>query len=231
MKNNMNVNMFGQSFELIGEEEDVNLVAQSSQMKNWLKRMDKRFVIKQILVQAVDKRYDGGLLFAKLRADVVDHNGNLMHGALFMRGDAVAMLIILKSNDKKWVVLTSQPRFPAGVYESIEIPAGMMDDKGDFVSTAAKEIEEEVGIKVNANQLTYLDSFFASCGGCDESIKMYFCEIEMPKEKIEKLHGKITGVEHENEKLRVIIVPLDELPKHTRDPKSLLAFSCYKGWI
>ncbi|MCK5851969.1 NUDIX domain-containing protein [bacterium] len=227
----MNIEIYGQSFELTGEEENINLVAESSQFKKWLKKMDRRFVINKILVQAVDKRYDGGLLFAKLSAEVVDNHGNQMHGNLFMRGDAVAMLIVLKSNDKKWVVLTSQPRFPAGKFESIEIPAGMMDGKGDFVSTAVREIEEEAGIKVNADQLVYLDEFSSSCGGSDEVIKLYSCEIEMSKEKIEKLHGKITGVKHENEKLRVIIVPFDDMPKHTRDPKALLAYGCYNGWI
>ncbi len=231
MKKNMNIEMHGQSFELTGEEENINLVAESSQFKNWLKKMDPRFVINKILVQAVDKRYDGGLLFAKLRAEVYDNHGNRMHGNLFMRGDAVAMLIVLKSNDKKWVVLTSQPRFPAGEFESIEIPAGMMDGKGDFTGTAAREIEEEVGIKVEAGKLVYLDEFLSSCGGSDERIKLYYCEVDMPENEIEKLHGKITGVEHENEKIRVIIVPFDDLPKNTRDPKSLLAFGCYNGWI
>ena len=223
--------MFGQSFELTGEEENVKIVSGSLQFKNWLEKMDSRFVINKILVQAVDKRYDGGLLFAKLSADVDDNHGNRMHGNLFMRGDAVAMLIVLKSNGNKWVVLTSQPRFPAGEFESIEIPAGMMDDLGDFISTAAREIEEEVGIKVKADKLVYLDEFLSSCGGSDERIKLYYCEICMPENEIEKLHGKITGIHHENEKIRVIIVPFDDLPKHTRDPKSLLAFACYNGWM
>ena len=226
-----NINLHGHNFILEGNEDDVNLLADSSQFNNWLKKMDKRFVIKKILVQATDKRFDGGLLFAKLRADVTDIYGNHIHGALFMRGDAVAMLIILKDKNKKWVVLTSQPRFPAGVYESIEIPAGMMDDKGDFVSTAAREIEEEVGIKVDSENLVYLDEFNASCGGSDEVIKLYYCEIDMPEEEIKKLHGKITGVEHEHEMLKVLIVPFDELPEHTRDPKSVLAYCKYKGMI
>jgi len=231
MNENIHIDMYGQSFELTGKEEDIKLLAGSLQFKNKKKKMDPRFVINKILVQAVDRRYDGGLLFAKLSSDVVDIHGNIMHGNLFMRGDAVAMLIILKSNNKKWVVLTSQPRFPAGEFESIEIPAGMMDGKGDFTSTAAREIEEEAGIKIEADKLVYLDEFLSSCGGSDERIKLYYCEIAMSENEIEKLHGKITGVEHENEKLQVIIVPFDELPKNTRDPKSLLAFGCYNGWI
>lgn len=225
------IELYSQNFILEGNGDDVALLEKSSQFNNWLKKMDKRFVIKKILVQAVDKRYDGGLLFAKLRCDVTDIYGNKIHGNLFMRGDAVAMLIVLTDNQKKWVVLTSQPRFPSGVYESIEIPAGMMDDKGDFISTAAREIEEEVGIKVTTDNLEYLDEFAASCGGSDEIIKLYSCEINMPENEIKNLHGKITGVEHEHEMLKVIIVPLDELPKHTRDPKSVLAYCKYKKYI
>ena len=106
-----------------------------------------------------------------------------------------------------------------------------MDDKGDFVSAAAREIEEEVGIKVTEDNLVYLDEFATSCGGSDERIKLYCCEIDMPEDEIKNLHGKITGLEHEHEMLKVIIIPLDDLPKHTRDPKSILAYCKYKKLI
>lgn len=36
---------------------------------------------------------------------------------------------------------------------TIEPPAGMLDESGDFVGTAAKEIEEETGIIVSQDNL------------------------------------------------------------------------------
>jgi len=219
-----------QSFELFGNPEETKLVADSSQFYNWLEKMDPRFRIQKIDVQAADKRFDGGLLFAKIRAEVVDENGDYVPGSVFLRGDAVAMLVILNDGENKWIILTCQQRFPVGVYESIEIPAGMMDDHGDFAGTAAREIEEETGLVIKKELLTFLDEYVVSGGGSDERIQLFGCEIFKPKEEIEELNGKITGADHEHERIRLMIVPFDELPKHTNDPKTLLAYGSYQNW-
>jgi len=50
------------------------------------------------------------------------------------------------------VVLTVQPRVPAGSLEFVELPAGMMDDSS-FTGAAAKEIQEECGIEIPADRL------------------------------------------------------------------------------
>jgi len=218
------------SFDLIGKNDDVQLVADSKQFNNWLDKMDTRFIIQKIYVQAVDKRFDGGLLFAKIKAEVVDHNGNFVPGSVFLRGDAVAMLVILDDGENKWAVLTSQQRFPVGIYESIEVPAGMMDDYGDFAGTAAREIEEETGLIINKDKLSFLEEFVVSGGGSDERIQLFACEISKSKEEIKELHGKITGAIHENERIKLIIVPFNELPQHTNDPKTLLAYGFYHKW-
>ncbi len=226
----MKINKNSQAFELLGNPDEVKLVADSSQFNNWLEKMDPRFRIQKIDVQAADKRFDAGLLFAKIKAEVVDENGDFVPGSVFMRGDAVAMLVVLNDGEKRWVILTCQQRFPVGIYESIEIPAGMMDDHGDFAGTAAREIEEETGLVIHKNQLTFLDEYVVSGGGSDERIQIFACEIFKSKEEIEALQGKITGAEHEHERIRLMIVPFDELPKHTNDPKTLLAYGFYQNW-
>jgi len=51
---------------------------------------------------------------------------------VFLRGGAVAVLIILRpsdSPDERYVVMTEQPRIPAGSLNFMEIPAGMLDPK------------------------------------------------------------------------------------------------------
>ena len=70
------------------------------------------------------------------------------------------MLLILQPNDvsscsedEKHVILTLQPRVPAGSLSLAELPAGMLDDAGTFAGGAAKEIEEETGLQASANEL------------------------------------------------------------------------------
>jgi len=49
-------------------------------------------------------------------------------------------------------VLTVQPWVPAGSLEFVELPAGMLDDSS-FTGAAAKEIQEECGIEIPADEL------------------------------------------------------------------------------
>lgn len=65
--------------------------------------------------------------FTLIESEVI-YNENKVPGAVFISGDAVAMFVVLKTQEKKYVVLTSQPRFPTGNPNFIEIPAGMLDN-------------------------------------------------------------------------------------------------------
>jgi ADP-sugar diphosphatase len=50
----------------------------------------------------------------------------------------VAILVILKCEGERWVVCCRQPRIPIGRADYLEIPAGMLDDSGQFAGVAAK---------------------------------------------------------------------------------------------
>ena len=63
------------SFIWKGRKEDIEMVRTSIQYANWIKRMDQRFKIEEIRVQAVDRRHSGGLLFAKLFVKAYDQEG------------------------------------------------------------------------------------------------------------------------------------------------------------
>ncbi|KAH9866731.1 hypothetical protein J1614_008424 [Plenodomus biglobosus] len=103
---------------------------------------------------------------AKIETDPYVHDGEEnkradgLPGAVFLRGGSVAMLIIVqpddaKDDEEKYVILTVQPRIAAGSLAFTEIPAGMLDGN-TFKGTAAREIEEEAGLKVKESDLINL---------------------------------------------------------------------------
>lgn len=104
-----------------------------------------------------------------MQAEIRNSAGEFLPGVVFLRGGAVAVLVIVEEeaeewdteeegvksqNHHQWTILTSQPRIPAGSLQFLEIPAGMMDDdSGTFTGKAADEIYEELGIKLDAAKL------------------------------------------------------------------------------
>ncbi|KAK8253430.1 hypothetical protein IWZ00DRAFT_467152 [Phyllosticta capitalensis] len=158
--------------------------------KNWSSRLQRSlarqaqeqhafhaapYVLRRIDVQAVDwfggdgKGNGGRLGFVKLQARVTNEEEEWLPGSVFLRGGSVGMLLILQPDDvpaysetDKHVLLTIQPRIPAGSLAFAELPAGMLDDSGTFGGAAAKEIAEETGLRVDADALTDLTALALS---------------------------------------------------------------------
>ncbi|KKA16303.1 Nucleoside diphosphate-sugar hydrolase of the MutT [Rasamsonia emersonii CBS 393.64] len=123
------------------------------------------YVLRGIEIQAVDFFRGGRLGFVKLRADVSNQDGESLPGSVFLRGGSVGILLILQPDDTppssdegKHVILTVQPRIPAGSLAFPEIPAGMLDDSGTFAGSAAKEIQEETGLSIAQDELIDMTS-------------------------------------------------------------------------
>lgn len=97
--------------------------------------------------------------FLNLRV-ATEKDGFPLPSYVFIRGPSVAILMIV--NDKLLVV--EQYRVPIQK-NIIEAPAGMLDESGDFVGTAAVEIYEETSIKIKREDLHSLGSYYPSVGG------------------------------------------------------------------
>jgi ADP-sugar diphosphatase len=125
----------------------------------------KPYSLRRLEVQAVDF-FGKRIGFLKLRATLENDDGESLPGSVFLRGGSVAMLVILQEEGGKegeeWVLLTVQPRVPAGSLAFVELPAGMIDDD-TFSGAAAKEIQEECGIEIKADGL--LDLTELALGG------------------------------------------------------------------
>jgi len=101
---------------------------------------------------------------------------NLVRRLVFERGDAVAALLF--NHDSQKVLLIEQFRYPT--YEKgpgwiQEVVAGMIKPDEEPEAAIRREIEEEVGYRVE--QLTPIATFYVSPGGTSERIFLYYVEV------------------------------------------------------
>lgn len=219
---------------------------------------DNPYKLRSVTVQCIDRFAGKRLGFVKLKADVSADDGQRFPGSVFMRGGSVAMLLVLTAKSDsgtsgkegpeadEYVILTVQPRLPAGTLTFVEIPAGMIDDSGTFSGAAASEIEEETGLKIREDELINLtelalssdddadevlqNAIYPSPGGSDEFIPIFYARKTMKIEEIEKLQGNLTGLRDHGEKITLKIVKLKDAWKVAgRDAKTLSAICLYDG--
>lgn len=151
------------------------------------------------------------------------------------------------ASEERYVVLTVQPRVPAGSLGFVELPAGMVDDAGSFKGAAAKEMEEELGITISEDQLTCLSdlavprgdgddkeglprAMYPSAGGCDEHVTIYSYEQRIPRRQLKEWSGRLTGLRSRGEKITLKVVPMQDLWREgARDAKALAAVALWEG--
>lgn len=129
-----------------------------------------------------------------------------------------------------------------------ELPAGMLDDAGTFAGAAAKEIAEETGLEIPADDLINMtelalprassgeeeehlqQAVYPSPGGCDEFVPIFLWRKRVPREQLQQWQGKLTGLRDHGEKITLILAPLNEMWKTgARDAKALAAYALYEG--
>jgi len=203
-----------------------------------------------IQCQATDRMYvePKRILFLKLQVTVENDQKERLPGAVFLRGGSVAMLMILRPEDnydEPWVIMTEQARIAAGSLSFMEIPAGMLDDSDNFAGAAAREIEEEVGFKLEGKDLIDLtkltlehhktkeelrDAMYPSPGACDEFIAIFFWQRVISRARLDELNGKLTGERAKQERIRLKLMKYDKLLDFGgRDAKTLAAWSLYES--
>lgn len=228
------------------------------------------YALRSITIQSHD-RFGTRIGFLKLSASIANAAGEKLPGAVFLRGPSVAMLVILVPDDvdsssgtgtgtgavvgkegEGYVVLTVQPRVPAGSLAMAELPAGMVDG-GTFVGAAAKEIQEELGLEIKEGELKCLSemarpsapeqpggregegeglplAMYPSAGGCDEHVTIYMHERRVPRAQLDEWSGKLTGLRDRGEKITLRLVAMGDLWREgSRDGKCLAAVALWEG--
>ncbi|KAJ2400000.1 hypothetical protein GGI23_002310 [Coemansia sp. RSA 2559] len=199
---------------------------------------DDIVVVKGITIQSVDRFKSGKIGFLKFSTLAYHMPDNTeIPGIVFLRGGAVAVLIILRpasssasssDTNQDHVVLTEQPRLAVPDFRMLELPAGMLDGDGAFAGSAAREIQEETGLTIEPHELVDLTAhtqrgLYPSPGACDEFIRLFACLKHVTPAQLDDLRDRLSGLRKDGEFINVRLAPLDQLWRSTLDMKATSA--------
>lgn len=179
-------------------------------------------------------RHNGEILFSLVSVDASLPEGGKIPSICFIRGASVSVVVcfIEKETKQKYLLLVKQRRIADGSY-MYETPAGMMDTEADPLTVAVKEVEEETGLTVTMEQVIPLtqQQLYSSPGACDESMYMFYCELQLSQSEIWAFHQNSTGVISEYENIETVVVSIPEAMKMITNTNGLLNIYLYLSAI
>jgi ADP-sugar diphosphatase len=179
-------------------------------------------------------RADGDLLFGLVNLDATVPEGHKILPLCFLKGEVVSVLVcfIDQDTDERYLLLVRQRRICNGalIYEH---PAGMVDGTDAPLDVALREVEEETGLTVRADQVHALNTepLFPSSGTSDEAMYFYYAELCLRREEIFRYDGQSTGSGSENEFIQTCVVPLAEARRRVTNACGLLNIYLYEAAI
>jgi len=195
-------------------------VVDSPKMHDWCNAQVDEGVVHTTRVTIHNAKFFGPvqpekLGFVMLEGVATDESGDkVMASCAFVRGGSVGVFVrttIVDDNAAvigEYGVFTEQIRYPMGT-KLQEICAGCMDANGDVKGVAMTELEEELGVKINVEDLTELGSIVPSGGGTYEKITLFYLHVTLTVEEFNEKLANSFGVE--SEKIRLRFTPLDKM--------------------
>lgn len=107
------------------------------------------------------------------------------------RGNSVAVVIL--NTDTNKLIMVTQFRYPTyqnGHGWTIEIIAGMVDPGETPEETLRRELEEEIGLKLET--FGHINTFYPSPGGSSELIYLYYAEVSGEQAKYKETGGLLS---------------------------------------
>ena len=223
-------------------EDQMDVLILAPKFINWLKKFDQEQIqVRTVTITDIDwfsaTPNPQKLGFVKCSSEAYDYNTGkkIMSNISFIRGDSVAILILVKvcnsgsGKNKEYVLLCEQHRLPIGK-KAREIPAGMMDAEGNIVSVVLKEVKEETGFDIkHKSELQSLGSYFASPGGSDEAIHLFAWTTTITESEFQKKQERMYGLSSEHEEIKLSFVELNKFKTDTvyeiGDAKAEIALS------
>jgi ADP-sugar diphosphatase len=224
----------------ISESEKLKIhtdINKSKAFIDWIKNIEGhltygKYDMKTIKIEDINM-FGPRVGFLKVEADILNSQNKKIPGVSLLRGNSVAMLmILLDENNQRHTILTVQPRVPTGNMNFTEIPAGMMDENGDFGGVAAKEMKEEVGIEIDTKDLFNLTNqtggLYTSPGVLDENIQIFLFVAYIKNTDLLKLNNKCTGVIEEGETITLKVSKYEDTIRDAPDMKTMCAVHLYE---
>ncbi|KAE8450421.1 hypothetical protein EG329_006496 [Mollisiaceae sp. DMI_Dod_QoI] len=209
------------------------------------------FSVRSITIQSADRFTATHIGFVKLMAEIKNDRerySDSLPGIALLRGGSVSMLMILRPSDsqnERWVIMTEQPRIPAGSLQFMEIPSGMIGHSQNFEGAAATEIKETTGMVIHESDLKNLTELaltglggdedlqlgmYPSPGGSDEFIMIFLWEKVLDRLEIEDFRARLTGLKAQGEMITLRIIDYEQMWRvGARDSKTLAAWSLYEA--
>lgn len=164
-------------------------------------------------------RRNGSPLFALLEARGTDPEAHPMLPYVLLRGPAVVVVPLCVNRDTgaRRFLMIRQRRAGDGTL-SLEFPAGMIDPGESPAAAAARELEEETGLRVDPSALAPLwnKSLTSSPGLSDEAITFYAARVELDDAAFRALDGRAAGHAPEGERITTALLTREEaLPEIT----------------
>lgn len=107
------------------------------------------------------------------------------------RGNSVAIVILNKDTGK--LIMVSQFRYPTYQNDhgwTIEIIAGMVDPGETPEQTLKRELEEEIGLKIDT--FGRINTFYPSPGGSSELIHLFYAAVSGERAKYKETGGLLS---------------------------------------
>jgi nudix-type nucleoside diphosphatase (YffH/AdpP family) len=112
-------------------------------------------------------------------------------------------------------LFTNQFRYPTTKEKNgwiLELTAGSIESDESASERAKKEVEEEIGYKIN--EMEFINSFFVSPGGSSERIMLYYSEVDSTNKVFEG-----GGLKSEKEDIQLVKIKREEVIEQLKNNK------------